>query len=845
MKNLLLILLCFPLLVFSQDEKRLALVIGNANYGKGELKNPVNDALLITKTLDSLDFDIILDTNISDRSSLINTIREFGDRRENYDVGFVYYAGHGVQVNGENYLLPTKCEDCKNKEYNTEDDIIDYAVSVQKIMRFLTSIDNQVNILILDACRDNPFERNWNRTRSLKGGGLAKISPPMGSLIAFSTDVGNTAADGDGENSIYCQSLVQNMLKENTDLNQVFRNVRRDVLSLTNNQQSPVEESKLTGDAFYLVISDFKKEFEQIALLKNKEQYFEALEIISKIIFTKPKTISAYRKRADLYTELKKYDKAEADLTKSIELDPENSTAYNNRGTLYCYYLAQYDKAEADFTKAIELDPRNSDTYNNRGYLHYYYLNQYDKGEADFTKAIELDPKDPAAYNNRGRLYRYLQKYDKAEADLTKAIELDPENSTAYNNRGYLHDYYLNQYDKAEADYTKAIEWDPKDPAAYSNRGRLYFSLEKYDKAEADLTKAIELDPKDPAAYHNRGYMYCYLEQYNKAEVDLNKAIELDPKHIAVYHTRGYLYAILEQYDKAEADFTKTIELDPDILSYHNRGNLYKELKQYDKAEADYTKAIEWDPKDPEAYYERGSFYYHDLEKYDKAEADLTKAIELDPKDPAAYHNRGRIYYDLGQYDKAEADYTKAIELEPEALSFLRRGILFVKLSNFQLALDDYNKVIEILDDKKTDGYFYRAKFYIHFNKYEEALSDYKKTAKIDPKDPESYYHSGLIYYTQKKYLRAINMFTTTINKLNDFGFREGMLSDNAYYVSDPGFDVFSSTTDDVIHEEQLTKVLLKRGEAYSKIKEIELMCEDYKKACDLGDCEMFNKNCK
>ena len=241
--------------LFSQDEKRLALVIGNANYDKAELKNPVNDARLIASTLDSLDFDVILATNLEDQRSFLNKVREFGSQRDQYDVGFVYYAGHGVQVNNENYLLPTK------EVFESEFDVQDYGVSVQDIMRYLTVKGaTGVNILILDACRDNPFEGNWNATRSLKGGGLAKIPPPTGSLIAFSTDAGMTAADGKGKNSIYCESLSKNLLKANTEINQVFKNVRTDVLTATNNNQSPVENSKLTGDAFYLLVEqDYNK----------------------------------------------------------------------------------------------------------------------------------------------------------------------------------------------------------------------------------------------------------------------------------------------------------------------------------------------------------------------------------------------------------------------------------------------------------------------------------------------------------------------------------------------------------------------------------------------------------
>tara|TARA_B110000003_G_C16631916_1_gene526999 strand:+ start:178 stop:1320 length:1143 start_codon:yes stop_codon:yes gene_type:complete len=250
MKNLLLILFFIPLLAFSDGEKRLALVIGNSNYEKAPLNNPVNDALLMAKTLEDLDFDVILDTNISNRGEFIKTIREFGYKRPNYDVGFVYYAGHGIQVGAENFLLPT------NENFETENDVIDFGVSVQSIMRYLTSMTNQVNILILDACRNNPYEGNWKKTRNLQGAGLAKIKPPTGSLIAFSTDVGNTAADGDGKNSIYCLALSKYLYLPNITINGIFNNVRTSVKTASNGQQIPVEMSKLEGGDFYFIKSN-------------------------------------------------------------------------------------------------------------------------------------------------------------------------------------------------------------------------------------------------------------------------------------------------------------------------------------------------------------------------------------------------------------------------------------------------------------------------------------------------------------------------------------------------------------------------------------------------------------
>lgn len=186
----------------AQEEKRLALVIGNADYELGELKNPVNDAILMSEAFDSLGFDVILDTNIRTKYEFEKVIREFDSRRENYDVGFVYYAGHGIQVGSENFMIPT------NEKLEQEEDVYYSGINVQMIIRILTRSTDQVNVLILDACRNNPFEQRWNRNRSLnKGNGLAKMQAPMGSLIAFATTAGNTAPDGDGENSIYCSAL--------------------------------------------------------------------------------------------------------------------------------------------------------------------------------------------------------------------------------------------------------------------------------------------------------------------------------------------------------------------------------------------------------------------------------------------------------------------------------------------------------------------------------------------------------------------------------------------------------------------------------------------------------------
>ena len=161
MKNIIYFFLLISFFSFSQEEKRLALVIGNSEYIKGPLKNPVNDASLIAETLEGLDFEVMLYKNLKTRASMLKAISEFGKKRPLYDVGFIYYAGHGIQVNNENFLIPT------DELINNKLEVEDYAVSLQKILRYLESsgVSNNINFLVLDACRDNPFKSNWEQTR--------------------------------------------------------------------------------------------------------------------------------------------------------------------------------------------------------------------------------------------------------------------------------------------------------------------------------------------------------------------------------------------------------------------------------------------------------------------------------------------------------------------------------------------------------------------------------------------------------------------------------------------------------------------------------------------------------
>jgi tetratricopeptide (TPR) repeat protein len=217
-----------------------------------------------------------------------------------------------------------------------------------------------------------------------------------------------------------------------------------------------------------------------------------------------------------------KPDKAIADYTKAIQLNPGYAKAYYNRGVAH-RDNGNHTKAVADFTEAIWLRPAFADAYYNRGVAH-HNMDEPDKAIADYTDAIRLNPKDVEAYRNRGVLYGKKGEYDKAIADYTEAIRLNPGFPAAYYYRGIAH-YEQGEYDKAIADYTAAIQINPEFALAYSNRGLAYYRKGEFDKAIDDYDEAIRLDPKLNMAHHNRGAVYKALGKYEEALADNDQAI--------------------------------------------------------------------------------------------------------------------------------------------------------------------------------------------------------------------------------------------------------------------------------------------------------------------------------
>ena len=221
-------------------EKRLALVIGNSEYKNGvSLKNPVNDANLIEGTLKQLGFDVIKSLNV-DKAAMENSIREFSRQMSNYNVALFYYAGHGIQVDGVNYLIPVDAKLENKNECSWE------AVVVNRVTDEFGKHETNTNIVILDACRNNPF-RSWVRGPEQ---GFKAMGPVNGTIISYATSEGATAADGTGANGLFTEELVRQMVIPQT-IESVFKATRKNVMERSNKMQVPVEWNYLIGDFYF------------------------------------------------------------------------------------------------------------------------------------------------------------------------------------------------------------------------------------------------------------------------------------------------------------------------------------------------------------------------------------------------------------------------------------------------------------------------------------------------------------------------------------------------------------------------------------------------------------------
>ena len=409
------------------EPRRIALVIGNANYPAHKLVNPVHDADDMKAALERLGFTVRLGKDLS-KQAMQDQVKKFlGDLRDG-DVALFYYSGHGMELDGENLLVPTDFPDAMPRPAEAKAD----SFAFDDVQRSLEQSKARLSILVMDACRSNPYSsrsRAWDR-------GLAPVDAGLGSYVAFAASPGQTADDNSTErNGLFTKFLLAELGKQ-PPLSQVFRQVRDDVYEASGKRQRPYLVDQVTGDLSFRALAQAQPAPApppSDAVPPPQDRMEEGLRL--------------YR-QGKCEDALKLFDRA-------IREHPQDPFAQNATGVAYVC-LKQYSLAIPRFDMAIQLRPGFAEAYLNRGAA-YSAEGQYELAVENFDWAVDQEPWNPVFFTRRGQANFSLRKYEEALADFNRAIELNPAGADAFHGRGQVRERQ-GHYAEAVDDFVAALD---------------------------------------------------------------------------------------------------------------------------------------------------------------------------------------------------------------------------------------------------------------------------------------------------------------------------------------------------------------------------------------------------
>ncbi len=508
----------------TSDQKRIALVIGNSEYKESPLKNPAHDAEDIANVLRGLGFTVQTRTNANQRE-IEDAVKEFVRQIQNGDVGLFYFSGHGVQVQGENYLMPV------GGSITSEADVKYKAVNAGYILAQMEESRNRTNVFILDACRNNPFRGFRSMSK-----GLTMMDAPAGTFIAYATAPGSVAADGTDRNSPYAKHLIEAIKTKDMAIEQVFKFVLREVRRETAGQQIPWTASSLQDDFCFSQSSQTRVQQASLPpstsenVVVSSSKYREQAERLGNLLSTHgdhatrkeveqmykdPEAMKWFRQAAEagdalaqlwvgrMFAQGLEVPKDEREAVKWYRraADQENSSAQNNLATMYrngSGVVKDQEEAVRWYRKAA--DRGNAAGQGNLGWMYHNgfgVTKDYDEAVKWYKKAA--DQGDPWAQTNLAGMYRngfgVGKDYDEAVRWYKKAAE--QENANGQNWLGVM---YLNGFGVAK-DYGEALKWyrkaaDKGNAWAQGNLGVMYangYGITKdYGEAVKWYKKAVE-----------------------------------------------------------------------------------------------------------------------------------------------------------------------------------------------------------------------------------------------------------------------------------------------------------------------------------------------------------------
>lgn len=625
-------------------EKRVALLVGNSTYQTGPLRNPANDARAMAASLRKLGFDVLVLEN-ADYRDFRRAIVDFGTRlRQTKGVGLFFYAGHGLQVNGKNFMVPVDARIDSERMVEAE------AVDVGSVLAEMDAAETPLNIVILDACRDNPFARSFRSAAR----GLAYVDAPTGTLIAYATAPGRVAADGEGANGVYTAALLRTMSMPGLKIEDMFKKVRGEVQQQTGGKQVPWESSSLLGDFAFSAAARpggsgpatavAPAPASPSAMSQGKElyrggKYAEALPLLTAAAKGGSGEAAYYLGR--MYGDGQGVQRDDKESARWLHAAAEAGDA-----TAMLRYGSMFEKGRGvprDDAEALRWYRKAGDIAHPRGLNAVGYMYEQGKGvPRDYAEALRWyrkagDAGEGIAMSNLGRMYTRGLGVPRDDTEALRWLRagVDKGEPWAMTNLGAMYD----EGRGVAKDFAEALAWYRKaaslgHPRGIANVGWLYAEGRGVPKNEAEavalLRKASDLG--DARAMTRLGVMYEF--------------------------GRG----VAVNYPEALGWYRKAVD-GGDSLAMNNLGRLYANGRGVTK---DPVEAVRWyrqaaDAAEPVAMANLGWMYHLGAGGLSKDDAEALRLIRAAAAtdNPNGMHTLG-VMYEHGH--GVPADKTEAVK---------------------------------------------------------------------------------------------------------------------------------------------------------------------------------------
>jgi tetratricopeptide (TPR) repeat protein len=623
-------------------EPRIALIIGNSEYGGtlGELPNPANDARLMAKTLKGIGFEVIEAEN-ADQAQMKRAIQDFGAKLADAgaeSTGLFFYAGHGLQVAGTNYLIPIKAKIENERDVDIE------AVPVDLVMKQMAFAGSAVNIVILDACRNNPLSRGF---RAIIQGLADPTIRPEGSFIAYSTAPGDVADDGKGTNSPFTKALAESIIKPGATINDVFQDVRGKVRTATNKKQVPWDSSSLTAP-FYFVPA--------VAVAAAAAPTSNAIDPKA-IELAFWDAIKDSKSAEDYQAYLEKFPAGDFAPLAEIRLKQAGQTVTRvvPQGGAVAVPAGSGEPEAAQFEQAFWSSAHEGDSPED----YQAYLKKYPNGLfaaeardrlAESSKgtqqaALAAPPKPlPAIVATTAKLYaknkaRLRDAPASEGAVLAQLPAGAPLDATGRSADGAW--WRVTSAD-GRSGFVAASVVDTQSPPP---------PTAAVAPAPATLPAPVTAKPAAPAADPETTATVVAGKEHDTCL----EGADRPSAERAVACRRLLAAGVADETDRYNAEL--------------RFGDALAELGKNEEAMQAYRAAVAIDPNFFGAYYSIGVMHLN-AGRYGEARTALDKSIALNPEDANAVYQRGTVLANLGDFDRARPDVERAIKLKADDVSY-------------------------------------------------------------------------------------------------------------------------------------------------------------------------------